>query len=125
MLIDDDKDDCEIFCDAAHEVSNCKCHCVNDSVEALSILERTRTFPHCIFLDINIPVMDGVTVLKKIKANPKLSEIPIIMYSTTSNPLEMQECLQLGADKFVRKTSNYLQLVASLKAIKSEILNGK
>jgi CheY-like chemotaxis protein len=122
MLIDDDKDDCEIFCDAAQAVSECKCHCVHSSLEALSILDKSKKLPSCIFLDINIPVMDGVTVLKHIKKNEKFSKIPVVMYSTTSNPNEVQECLRLGANRFIRKTTDYRKLIASLQQVKAELI---
>jgi CheY-like chemotaxis protein len=123
MLIDDDKDDCEIFCDAAQAISECKCHCVHSSLEALSILEKTKKLPACIFLDINIPVMDGVTVLKRIKSSEKFSRIPVVMYSTTSNPQEVEKCLHLGADRFIRKTTDYHKLITSLQKIKAELLD--
>ena len=117
LLIDDDKDDCDIFCDAANEVSECKCHCVHDPVDALAVLAKTQKLPLCIFLDINMPVMDGFTVLKHIRENPKFSGIPVVMYSTTPNPSEAQRSLSLGADRFIRKTSDYKRLVNQLKEI--------
>jgi CheY-like chemotaxis protein len=123
MLIDDDKDDCEIFCDAANQVSECKCHCVHNAMDALTILDKTQKLPACIFLDINMPVMDGVTVLTHIKRNPRLSKIPVVMYSTTSNPKEAEKCLTLGADRFIRKTTDYRKLISSLREIKSELID--
>jgi CheY-like chemotaxis protein len=124
MLIDDDKDDCDIFCDAANQVTDCKCHCVHNAVEALSILDKTNKLPACIFIDINMPVMDGFSTLTHIKANPKLSKIPIVMYSTTPNPYEAEKSLHMGADRFIRKTSDYKGLVKRLKEIKSELIDG-
>ncbi len=122
MLIDDDKDDCDIFCDAAQQVVDCKCHCVHTCNEALSILSRAEVRPACIFLDINIPVMDGVTLLRKLKSDPLLSEIPVIMYSTTNNPVEIDSCLRIGARRFITKNISYQKLVQTLKDIKDEIL---
>lgn len=123
MLIDDDKDDCDIFCEAATQVSECKCHCVHNAVDALSMLDKTQKLPTCIFLDINMPVMNGFTVLTHIKSNPKLAGIPVIMYSTTQNQKEAEKCLDLGADRFLRKTSDYRKLVNSLREVKSELID--
>jgi CheY-like chemotaxis protein len=125
MLIDDDKDDCDIFCAAANEVSECKCHCVHNAADALSILDKTQKLPACIFLDINMPVMDGFSVLRRIKANPKLSKIPIVMYSTTPNPSEAEKSVHLGANRFIRKTSDYRGLVRTLKEVKSQLIDSQ
>jgi len=123
MLIDDDKDDCDIFCDAANQISECKCHCVHSSVEALMILGKAQKLPHCIFLDINMPILDGFGVLKYIKSHPKLSQIPVVMYSTTPNLQEQEKSLNLGAIRFIRKTGDYAKLISSLKAVKSELID--
>jgi CheY-like chemotaxis protein len=123
MLIDDDKDDCDIFCDAVSSMAECKCHCVSNSVEALSILDRADKLPACIFLDINMPVMDGFGVLKRLKASPRLAKIPIVMYSTTPNPQEAEKSIQLGADRFLRKTSDYGKLILLLKEIKADLVD--
>jgi CheY-like chemotaxis protein len=123
MLIDDDKDDCDIFRDAANQVSECKCHCVHSPVDALTILDRSEKLPICIFLDLNMPVMDGFAVLKHIKNDPRLSNIPIVVYSTTPNPKEAERSIRLGADRFIRKTSDYKKLINSLKEVKSALID--
>jgi CheY-like chemotaxis protein len=125
MLIDDDKDDCDIFRDAASQVTDCRCHCIQSPTEALSLLNKIKALPDCIFLDINMPGVHGFDVLKHIKADPKLSKIPIIMYSTTPNPQEAERSLLLGADRFMRKTPDYKKLVLSLQKIKSELIDGR
>lgn len=125
LLIDDDRDDCDIFCDAANQVSECKCHCVHSPVDALSVLSKTQKLPLCIFLDINMPVMDGFAVLKQIRSNPKFSNIPVIVYSTTPNPSEAEKALAWGADRFIRKTSDYHKLVSMLKQVKTELIDSR
>lgn len=123
MIIDDDKDDCDIFRDAASEVTDCKCHCIHDSRIALTLLDKSATLPNCIFLDINMPVLDGFGVLTRIKNNPRLANIPIIMYSTTPNPMEAQRSLELGASRFVRKTADFSRLVQVLREVKADLVD--
>jgi CheY-like chemotaxis protein len=125
MLIDDDEEDCAIFSDAATQVSECKCHCVFNSVAALSILDKAKKLPQCIFLDINMPGMDGFAVLKHLKGDPKLSKIPVVMYSTTPNPKEVEKSLSLGAERFIRKTSDYRKLITLLKEVKSDLIDSR
>ena len=122
MLIDDDQDDCDIFVEAASQVAECKCHCYQNPIDALSTLSKINKLPDCIFLDINMPVMNGFAFLSKIKSDPKLSNIPIVVYSTTSNPQEVEKSLHLGASRFVRKTPDYRRLVNSLKEIKQQLI---
>ena len=123
MIIDDDEDDCDIFREAASAVTDCKCHCVTDGKKALSILDRAPKLPDLIFLDINMPVLDGFAVLSRIRSNAKLAEIPIVMYSTTPNPQEAERSLQLGANRFIRKTADYTRLVELLKIVKAELVD--
>lgn len=125
LLIDDDKDDCEIFRDAANEISECKCHFVHSPADALSILNKAQKLPICIFLDINMPVMDGFAVLRQIRSNPKFSNIPVVMYSTTPNPNEAKKALAWGADRFIRKTSDYHRLVDLLKEVKTQLIDNR
>jgi CheY-like chemotaxis protein len=125
MLIDDDSDDCDIFCDAAAQISECKCHCVGSPVDALQVLGKAQKLPLCIFLDINMPVMDGFAVLSQIKSDPKLSKIPVVMYSTTTNPKEAERSRRLGAARFIRKTSDYGKLITLLKEVKSELIDSQ
>jgi CheY-like chemotaxis protein len=125
MLIDDDEEDCLIFCDAASRVSDCKCHCVHNSVDALKILNKSQQLPVCIFLDIAMPVMNGFEVLNQIKSDPKLSKIPVVMYSTTPNPEEAKKSLSLGANRFIRKTSDYRKLIKHLQEVKADLIDNR
>jgi CheY-like chemotaxis protein len=71
MIIDDDLDDTDIFCEALKEVDpSVKCLIAKDGEEALNLLNNLIVLPELIFLDINMPRMDGKTCFKEIKRNP-------------------------------------------------------
>src|SRR5882757_6709540 len=86
LLADDDADDKTLFCEALAEIDpGIVCHTAADGKEALAILSRRQSRkPDIIFLDINMPVMDGWQCLGKLKENSEHRNIPVIMYSTSS-----------------------------------------
>ena len=117
LFVDDDVEEFEIFCEALKTFNTvCKCLHVYDGQEAFDLLNNKLTIlPDYIFLDINMPVMNGMECLQKIKAEPKLRDIPVIVYSTTSNPFEMGIYRNLGAAEFIVKPSSFIKLVNILR----------
>jgi CheY-like chemotaxis protein len=96
LCIDDDADDIEIFCEAMKQVDpSCSCIAANNGEEALDML-RTLT-PDMIFLDVNMPVMNGRQTLQHIRANDRLSQVPVCMLSTYINDDEAEVYRQMGA----------------------------
>jgi CheY-like chemotaxis protein len=115
---DDDTEDCELFTEAIRQIDNdIKTIIARDGREALAYLENTRELPDYIFLDINMPLINGKKVLMEIKENVRLKTIPVIMYSTTSDTNEIQQYYQLGAHDFLIKPNNFNTLCDSLESI--------
>jgi CheY-like chemotaxis protein len=56
-----------------------------------------------VLLDINMPGLDGVEVLRQIKANPRTKKVPVIMLTTTDDPREINRCYDLGCNVYVTK----------------------
>lgn len=94
ILYIDDEDDTEIFIAAAKEIS-----------------------PEVIFLDLNMPIMNGQQFLEEIKKNEELKNIPIIIFSTTANFRAIQLTKELGAHSFITKPGRYDELVKILKPL--------
>src|SRR5688572_11811191 len=119
LIIDDDTEDRELFHEAIGEVdSSIKCYTAKDGKEALSMMTRELVvLPDYIFLDINMPVMNGRECLTEIKKNSKLRAIPVIMYSTTSDTNEIRGYYTLGAHDFLIKPHNFKKLVEALNSI--------
>jgi CheY-like chemotaxis protein len=63
--------------------------------------------PYLLLLDIRMPKVDGVEVLRRIKADPALRMLPVIMLSTTDDPGEIERCHQFGCSAYVRKPVDY------------------
>jgi CheY-like chemotaxis protein len=78
---------------------------------------RTRHGPLLVLLDINMPRIDGIEVLRQIKADPGLATIPVIMLTTTDNPREVEACYQLGCSVYVTKPVEYEPFVEAIKRL--------
>jgi CheY-like chemotaxis protein len=117
LAVDDDSEDFEFFFEAVKKIDNSIIVLkASNGQEALDLLENHVLMPDYIFLDINMPMMDGKTCLHEIKKNGKLKDIPVIMYSTTSNNHEITHYKTLGAN-FLVKPHQFSKLVKSLAII--------
>ena len=83
----------------------------NDGEEALKILQSAEDhmLPCLIILDINMPKMDGRQAIRLIKAEPRMQRIPIVAFTTSTNPLDMLLCEKLQVDCF-SKPGNIVEI---------------
>ncbi|KAA0992899.1 response regulator [Dyadobacter aurulentus] len=118
LLIDDDEDDHEIFLSALENVSHpVNCVTLSNAVIALEKLTRNELKTDLIFLDLNMPLMNGQEFLAEIKSRPDLREIPVIVLSTSASQSTAQQSKDLGAADFITKPDSYDELVRILKTI--------
>lgn len=116
LLIDDDEDDQEIFLTALLKMANkVKCDTYTDAKEALERLKRKELTPDLIFLDLNMPVMNGQQFLLLIKMEPLIKDIPVIIFSTSSHQATKILMKELGAHDFITKPDQFDELVEVLK----------
>jgi CheY-like chemotaxis protein len=107
FLIDDDPDDQEIFTMAVMELSaSIRCYFAEDGVKALEKLVKGDFLPHCIFIDINMPRMNGIECLEQIKSNSRLKPVPVCMVSTSADPEIVAKAKELGAKDFIVKPAS-------------------
>ena len=118
LNVDDDQEDREFFCAALREIDpSITCLVAGSGMEALSLLQSRKPLPDYIFLDINMPMMDGKQCLRALKSIPEFASIPVIMYSTSTDTREIRECYDLGAEDFLIKPHSYEKLVNDLNSI--------
>lgn len=118
FIIDDDIDDREIFALAVQGLEkSIELHTANDCTEAIDMLKGEKFVPDCIFLDLNMPGLNGKECLPKIKKLPGLANVPIIIYTTSSMQKDRIETLNLGAADFLTKESSIVQLRSSLTTL--------
>jgi CheY-like chemotaxis protein len=118
LLIDDDPDDREIFVSAMEIVSPAStCIVVRSAAEAFDRLTKELIHPDIIFLDLNMPVMNGQQFLKEIKGSSGLATIPVVVLSTSSHRGTIEVTKELGAQDFITKPDKFDQLVYRLQQI--------
>lgn len=117
LHVDDDPDDSAVFCEAVKEAAPLFiCLIADSAASALEILSDRQKIPDYIFLDINMPKMNGLECLKLIKNNHSLNHIKVIMHSTASDPIYIKEFKKLGAG-FLPKPDRFETLVKNLMEI--------
>jgi two-component system response regulator len=126
LIAEDDADDRFLMQKALDEAGNTiKIHFVENGVELLAHLNGIRTqeggsiYPRFIMLDLNMPKMDGREVLRNIKTNEVFRKIPVIIFSTTKNQLEVKRCYDLGANTYIVKPVNFDMLVETIQHIRT------
>src|SRR5882762_1329602 len=122
MVVDDDPDDIELFKDSLSEVDDrCQLIVANDGRDALRQLRDSSSIdPDVIFLDYNMPFMDGTRCLAALKQDPLLKNIPVVMHSTTLPEEDIAFCKALGA-KILVKQVVYANMIRELTIILSEV----
>lgn len=107
LLVDDDPDDIEIVDEAVKVITNDSVlKFANNGIQALQLLETLHAqnqLPCLIVLDLNMPKLNGTQTLEKIKLDERFAAIPVIIYSTSVNPLEREKCISLGAHSYLTK----------------------
>jgi CheY-like chemotaxis protein len=117
LLIDDDSDDRELFSEALSMVEPAIiCYQANDAEEGFTWLQQNTDEPDLIFLDINLPVMNGWQLLTRLKES-SLKHIPVIMYSTSSNARDIRTAKELGALCFITKPHAFRMLKGMLNVV--------
>jgi CheY-like chemotaxis protein len=119
LIIDDDPDDQEIFVMCARKVNkDIDCVAVDDCVEAIVMLRSDSNYtPDFIFLDVNMPKMNGIDCLKELKRIGRLEKTKIFMYSTTSEEKVLSDSKKFGAHDYVVKPVKTAELKDKLYKI--------
>ena len=116
FLVEDDKDDQDFFTEALNEIANTKLFAIaSNGIEALHRLKNSIILPDIIFMDINMPVMNGIECLIALTQNPLTKHIPVVILTTDNYSINLTR--QLGAKAFIKKPNNYKILIQNIENI--------
>lgn len=120
LYVEDDQDDCDLFIAAIEQLRldrDVNCIIARDGEEALAKLIDFPQNPDLIFLDINMPKMDGRELLNEVRKYERLNSIPIVIFSTSINSVEVEFFNRMGVFTFFNKPTDFDQLCNSLSMI--------
>jgi len=88
-----------------------------DALEMLNMFTTERIKPKIILLDLNLPGLSGLDLVKRIREVPFLKYVPVIFFTTSDNPKDVKASLEFGANAYLTKPSGYLNLVSCLQSL--------
>jgi CheY-like chemotaxis protein len=120
VYADDDEDDVEVFREVVNSIDrNIVCQVFKDGQDLLNFLEDCLVMPDLIFLDINMPFVNGMQCLERLKSNTNFRTIPVIIYTTSSRSVDRDKAIDEGATEYVVKSHDFSESYKNIyKAIK-------
>ncbi len=121
FYVEDNSDYTEIVERAFNQIDNTtQVTVIEDGVSAINALTNPpqgASNPKLILLDLNLPGLSGLDVLRRIRESQALRYIPVVMFTTSENPADVRRSLDHGANAYVTKPLGYLNLVSCVKAL--------
>ena len=113
---DDDCDDLEFFKEIVLEIdAGYTVITQSNGLELLHALNNPPPTPYVIFLDINMPGINGLDILKKVRESANYKMLPIVMFSTSNDEAIIEKSRQLGASYYMPKSGIFNQLKKSIE----------
>lgn len=113
LLVDDDRDDVDVALRALRrERLDVRVCVASDGGEALELLGingsggQSEVAPQVVFLDLNMPLVDGWEVLEKLRGNPATRKLPVVVLSWSGQQRDVERCYELGANSYLVKRSD-------------------
>lgn len=125
LLVEDDPKDVELTLDALgdHNLAN-EIVVARDGVEALDYIYRRGIFadrpqgnPIVVLLDLKMPKLDGIEVLKQLKSDEQMRHIPIVVLTSSRESRDLEECYRLGVNAYVVKPVLFMEFFEAVKKI--------
>lgn len=126
LLVEDNPDDVELTLRAfsKHHLTN-RIHVVRDGAEALEFLFATGRYAHrslddvpkAILLDLKLPLVGGLEVLRRVKADERTSRIPVVVLTSSKEEPDIVESYQLGVNSYIVKPVDFQQFTEAVRQL--------
>ncbi len=119
VLVDDDEDDRLLFKDAIEEVNmNTSLLLFSNGKEFLDYLMLSgQSLPNLVFLDLNMPIKNGMECLTEIRQNDKLKDLSVAIYSTSSSEKDIEQTFVKGANIYINKPNDFVKLKKAISEV--------
>lgn len=109
LVADDDLDDQEMISDSFRDIdANCKVELVSDGQQAIDRIQNAALPRPClVVLDLNMPVLDGMETLSRIRSTNNFDDVPIVVFTTSNSKESRKQSLNLGALDYIVKPNDY------------------
>lgn len=121
FYVEDDTDFAFIMQQAVKEVDDSvSISIIENGIDALEMLHQLTTNsvkPRLILLDLNLPGLSGLDLVRRIREIPYLKYVPVIFFTTSENPKDVKASMEFGANAYLTKPSGYLNLITCLRSL--------
>lgn len=123
LLVEDNEDDVELTLEALKDSKvRMEVHVVDDGVSALKFLRQQDEYkdkprPDMVLLDLNLPIMDGREVLKEIREDDDLTDLPVVVLTTSQSEEDILKMYKLHANCYISKPVDFLKFTEIVKQI--------
>lgn len=122
LLVEDDLDDRDIFSEALSTIDgSIRMEFASNGADALLKLQSGHFTPDAIFSDINMPKMNGIQLLEKIQNIDSLNRLPVIIYTTSSDPDYLSKSRLFGALYYIIKPNNFEKICSEIRVALDKI----
>ena len=119
LLIDDDEDDRDMFFEAIKDINALhSCISMENGEKAINYLKSEKQLPDIIFLDINMPGVDGIEILAYLRREPRLIPVPVFVITSDDQPETRRKVMKLGANVMIIKPATIDALEDGLKKVR-------
>jgi two-component system cell cycle response regulator len=115
LVVDDNEQNLELLHAYVEDGVGCKVRTARDGLEALRSVEQQQ--PDLILLDVMMPRMSGFQVCSRLKSDPTLRDIPVVMVTALNEVADVERAVESGADDFLTKPVHRIELITRVKSL--------
>jgi CheY-like chemotaxis protein len=121
LLVDDNPDDIDLTLRAFRKTDlPCEFVVARDGVEALAYLQGSHSsmdLPQFVLLDLKLPRMDGLEVLRQVREDPRTRLVPVVMLTSSTEPDDITRCYVGGANSYIKKPVDFNEFIETIQRL--------